>query len=98
MKMTMRMRMAGAIAAGTIAASASAPASAGGELVIATFGGSFAEDTKTCHVAAFEAATGAKAILTLQFGRHCGQDPRHRWQPGNRRRLYGHLDLQADQE
>jgi len=65
MKMTMRMRMAGAIAAGTIAASASAPASAGGELVIATFGGSFAEDTKTCHVAAFEAATGAKAILTL---------------------------------
>lgn len=35
------------------------------ELVIATFGGSFADDTKTCHVEAFEKATGATAIVTL---------------------------------
>lgn len=35
------------------------------ELVIGTFGGSFADDTKTCHVQAFEKATGATAILTL---------------------------------
>ncbi|MEZ5651624.1 MAG: ABC transporter substrate-binding protein [Burkholderiaceae bacterium] len=42
-----------------------APAMAAGELVIGTFGGSFADDTKTCHVEAFEKATGAKAILTL---------------------------------
>ena len=35
------------------------------ELVIATFGGSFAEDTKTCHVTPFEEQTGAKAILTV---------------------------------
>ena len=35
------------------------------ELVIGTFGGSFADDTKTCHVEAFEKATGATAILTL---------------------------------
>ena len=41
------------------------PAVAEGELVIATFGGSFAEDTGTCHVEAFEQATGAKGILTL---------------------------------
>ena len=41
------------------------PAYSSGELVIGTFGGSFADDTKTCHVEAFEKATGAKAILTL---------------------------------
>ena len=35
------------------------------ELVIGTFGGSFADDTKTCHVEPFEKATGASAILTL---------------------------------
>lgn len=35
------------------------------ELVIATFGGSFAEDTKTCHIEPFEAATGATVILAL---------------------------------
>ncbi len=35
------------------------------ELVIATFGGSFADDTQLCHVTLFEQATGAKAILTL---------------------------------
>jgi len=35
------------------------------ELVVATFGGSFADDTKTCHAAAFEKATGAKVVMTL---------------------------------
>tara|TARA_R110002049_G_scaffold277215_4_gene455650 strand:- start:399 stop:1373 length:975 start_codon:yes stop_codon:yes gene_type:complete len=35
------------------------------ELVIGTFGGSFAEDTKSCHIAAFEKATGARAIISL---------------------------------
>lgn len=39
--------------------------SAAQDLVIATFGGSFAEDTKTCHIEPFEAMTGAKVILSL---------------------------------
>ncbi len=42
-----------------------ATAQAADELVIATFGGSFGEDTKTCHVEALEKATGAEAILTF---------------------------------
>lgn len=54
-----------AIAAIWMIAGTTLPAQAAGELVIATFGGSFAEDTKTCHVEAFEKATGAKGILTL---------------------------------
>ncbi len=65
MKRTIRTQLAAVVAASAIAAAAAVPASAEGELVIATFGGSFAEDTKTCHVAAFEKATGAKAIITL---------------------------------
>lgn len=48
-----------------IALSATSPATSAQELVIATFGGSFADDTRTCHVTPFEEATGAKAILTL---------------------------------
>jgi len=51
-------------AAAALAVSAGA-ARAADELVVATFGGSFADDTKACHVAAFEKATGAKVILTL---------------------------------
>jgi len=35
------------------------------ELVVGIFGGSFAEDSKTCHIAAFEKATGAKVSLKL---------------------------------
>ena len=35
------------------------------ELVIATFGGSFADETRTCHVEAFEKATGATAVIVL---------------------------------
>jgi spermidine/putrescine-binding protein len=35
------------------------------ELVIAVYGGSFHDDTKTCHVAAFEKATGARGVTVL---------------------------------
>ncbi|NDZ17622.1 ABC transporter substrate-binding protein [Variovorax sp. WS11] len=35
------------------------------ELVVGIFGGSFADDSKTCHIAAFEKATGAKVSLKL---------------------------------
>ena len=40
------------------------PASAE-ELVVGSFGGSFADNVKTCHVAAFEKATGATVSLKL---------------------------------
>ena len=33
------------------------------ELVVGSFGGSFAENVKACHVAAFEKATGATVSL-----------------------------------
>jgi putative spermidine/putrescine transport system substrate-binding protein len=35
------------------------------ELVVGSFGGSFADNVKTCHVAPFEKATGAKVSLKL---------------------------------
>ena len=35
------------------------------ELVVGIFGGSFADDSKTCHIAAFEKKTGAKVALKL---------------------------------
>lgn len=35
------------------------------ELVVGSFGGSFADNVKACHVAAFEKATGAKVSLKL---------------------------------
>src|ERR1043165_8319655 len=35
------------------------------ELVVGTFGGSFADNVKACHVAAFEKATGATVSLKL---------------------------------
>ncbi|UCE32491.1 MAG: ABC transporter substrate-binding protein [Burkholderiales bacterium] len=57
-------RSARLVLAATVFGAASV-AHASGELVIGTFGGSFAADTRTCHVEAFEKATGAKAILTL---------------------------------
>ena len=64
--MTTRVGLESAIA-GLIGLSlvTAAPTLAADELVIGVFGGSFAEDTKSCHVAAFEEATGATAILTL---------------------------------
>jgi len=47
-----------ASAAGMVAAQAQ-------QLVVATFGGSFADDTKTCVVAPFEKASGAKVVIQL---------------------------------
>ena len=35
------------------------------ELVVGSFGGSFADNVKACHVAAFEKATGATVVLKL---------------------------------
>ena len=35
------------------------------ELVVGSFGGSFADNVKACHVAAFEKATGATVALTI---------------------------------
>src|SRR5262249_16117592 len=35
------------------------------ELVVGSFGGSFADNVKACHVAAFEKATGATVSLKL---------------------------------
>ncbi len=58
-----RLMATAAIAA--VSAAAAGPASAQDELVIATFGGSFGEDTEACHVKLFEETTGAEAIITL---------------------------------
>lgn len=56
----------GAVLGATLLASSALVASANAEeLVVATFGGSFAEDTKTCHIEAFEKATGATVITTF---------------------------------
>ncbi|MDB5998410.1 MAG: transporter substrate-binding protein [Rhizobacter sp.] len=52
------------LAAGIAAACLSFAAQAE-ELVVGIFGGSFAEDSKTCHIAAFEKKTGAKVALKL---------------------------------
>src|ERR671918_237164 len=41
------------------------PTFAAQELVIPTFGGSFADDTKSCHIEPFEKATGAKSAVKL---------------------------------
>jgi putative spermidine/putrescine transport system substrate-binding protein len=54
-----------AIAAMITAGALVVTASHSQEIVVATFGGSFAEDTKTCHIAPFEEGTGAKAALKL---------------------------------
>jgi spermidine/putrescine-binding protein len=35
------------------------------ELVVGIFGGSFAEDSKACHISEFEKKTGAKVALKL---------------------------------
>ncbi len=59
------LKTAAAVAALAVVTGLAGEAAAEGELVIATFGGSFAEDTKACHVEAFEKATGAKGIITL---------------------------------
>jgi putative spermidine/putrescine transport system substrate-binding protein len=52
-------------AATAMAIAAIAAPAAAEELVVATFGGSFADDTKTCAVGPFEEKTGASVIVTL---------------------------------
>jgi putative spermidine/putrescine transport system substrate-binding protein len=47
------------------AAAAAAPTARAQQLVVATFGGVFADDTKTCNIAPFEKATGAKVVTQL---------------------------------
>src|SRR5262245_24053584 len=60
--MTMRWTgVAGCVAATSLMA---APIQAQ-ELVVAIFGGSFADKSKVCHVAPFEKATGAKVVFVF---------------------------------
>ena len=48
-----------------VAATVVAPSAGAQELVIATFGGSFADDSKSCHIEPFEKKTGAKSAVKL---------------------------------
>ena len=59
MRIRMRYALAGALALAFVQGASAE------ELVIAVYGGSFHDDTKTCHVAAFEKATGAKGVTVL---------------------------------
>lgn len=52
------------LAAGVVAACVSSPVYAR-DLVVGIFGGSFADDSKTCHIESFEKKTGAKVLLKL---------------------------------
>jgi len=52
------------LACGLVAAFVSCAAQAE-DLVVGIFGGSFADDSKTCHIASFEKKTGAKVSLKL---------------------------------
>lgn len=61
------------------------------ELVVATFGGSFAEETRNCHVSLFEKATGAKAILT--FGSSVQQAAKIRATKGNPEIDVAYMDI-----
>lgn len=63
--MTMMQRLKATAAVVAVSALAGALPAQAEELVVATFGGSFAEDTEACHVALFEEKTGADVILTL---------------------------------
>jgi spermidine/putrescine-binding protein len=55
----------GFVIATSLAFAALAPAARAEQLVVATFGGVFADDTKTCNIAPFEQATGAKVVTQL---------------------------------
>jgi len=48
-----------------MALSACATALHAQELVVGLFGGSFVDDVKVCHIAAFEKKTGAKVVVKL---------------------------------
>jgi putative spermidine/putrescine transport system substrate-binding protein len=58
-------RLLVATTAAVLCSVASGAASAQEQLVVATFGGSFADNTRTCVVEPFEKATGAKVVLRL---------------------------------
>ena len=60
----MRQMLRHATAAAVLGAALTSAAQAE-ELVVGAFGGSFAENVKACHVAAFEKATGATVSLKL---------------------------------
>lgn len=53
------------ISAAALAAALAAAPAAADELVVATFGGSFADDTRTCHAEMFEEKTGHSVLFTL---------------------------------
>lgn len=59
------MRMIARLAASAAALLAASSAVGAQELVVGSFGGSFADNVKACHVEAFEKATGAKVSLKL---------------------------------
>jgi putative spermidine/putrescine transport system substrate-binding protein len=59
------MRQSFRIAAAVFLGAASTIAARAEELVVGSFGGSFADNVKACHVAAFEKATGATVSLKL---------------------------------
>lgn len=59
------MRKTFCIAASVIAGTLGAGIASAEELVVGSFGGSFADNVKACHVAAFEKATGATVSLKL---------------------------------
>jgi putative spermidine/putrescine transport system substrate-binding protein len=61
----MRMFHQGFVIATSLAFAALAPAARAEQLVVATFGGVFADDTKTCNIEPFEKATGAKVVTQL---------------------------------
>ena len=54
-----------AVLAAIISAAAFCATARADDLVVATFGGSFADDTKTCNIQPFEKATGAKVAMQL---------------------------------
>lgn len=60
----MNHKLSRVLALGLVAAGISSVSQAQ-ELVIGIFGGSFADDSKTCHIAPFEKKTGAKVSLKL---------------------------------
>jgi putative spermidine/putrescine transport system substrate-binding protein len=60
MKNRFPVRVAAVVAAALLSCAAHAE-----ELVVGIFGGSFADDSKTCHIQPFEKKTGAKVALKL---------------------------------
>ena len=66
----MNLKFAHCLAFGLVSAALSGATQAQ-ELVVGIFGGSFADDSKTCHIASFEKKTGAKKRRQLQIHFDC---------------------------